>query len=93
MQAEAWPNASGGSEARFISCVGEKEDPSWRIPVEQNRATLGHLVSPLAPLLDADLDAMIAALREVPASPNLAPAAQLSVSGGRAPATRPAAQP
>ena len=44
-------------------------------------------------LTDADLDAMIAALREVPASPNLVPAAHLSVSGGRAPATRPAAQP
>jgi hypothetical protein len=43
-------------------------------------------------LTDADLDAMIAALREVPASPNLVPAAHLSVSGGP-PATRPAAQP
>ena len=29
-------------------------------------------------LTDADLDALIAALREVPASPNLVPAAQLS---------------
>ena len=44
-------------------------------------------------LTDADLDAMIAALREVPASPNLVPAAQLSVAGRSAPATRPAAQP
>ena len=31
-------------------------------------------------LTDADLDALIAALREVPASPNLVPAPQLSTS-------------
>ena len=33
-------------------------------------------------LTDADLDALIAALREVPASPNLVPAAQLTGSAG-----------
>ena len=34
-------------------------------------------------LTDADLDALIAALRELPASPNLVPAAQLSGQAGR----------